>query len=416
MKTLYLECNMGAAGDMIQASLLELIDDKQAFLDEMNGLGIPGVRVEWERVDSHGIYGSLMHVFVGGQQEETQDITDCFEEDKHVDRQEKHSAHAHSSLLEIENLIASLGVSPKVKADAIAVYRIIAEAEAYVHGRPVSEVHFHEVGSLDAVADIVGVCLLMEMISPQRVVVSPIHVGYGHVRCAHGVLPVPAPATAYILRGIPTYGKDIQGELCTPTGAALLKHFADGFDRQPLMNTFKIGYGMGKKKFPVASFVRSFLGAKQEDACAEVAEVLCNVDDMTGEEVGFAQEKLWEAGALDVYTVPIQMKKNRPGQKLCCICNLEDREKIVQLLLQHTTTFGVRTATYKRYCLDREFDTIDTAYGKVNIKHGSGYGVKKQKTEYEDIKRIAKEQDISFEEVQNAINKAIVTKQELENG
>ena len=257
MKTLYLECAMGAAGDMLTAALLELIDDRQAFIDRMNGLGLPGVHVEAERSVKCGIVGTHMKVTVEGAEEESEDVHEHHHEhghhhdhSHHHDHEDEHGHehehddrhaedhghhHHHASVADIEGLIDGLSVSAKVKADAKAVYVLIAEAESAVHGRPVSEIHFHEVGTMDAVSDVVGVCMLMEMIGAEKIVVSPVHVGSGHVRCMHGILPVPAPATALILKGIPTYGGQVQGELCTPTGAALLRHFASEFGDRPVM-------------------------------------------------------------------------------------------------------------------------------------------------------------------------------------
>jgi uncharacterized protein (TIGR00299 family) protein len=305
-------------------------------------------------------------------------------------------------MAEIEDIVNDLPLSDKVKGDVLAVYGLIAEAESKAHGKPVETVHFHEVGMMDAVADIVGVCLLMEELAPQRVIVSPIHVGSGQVKCAHGILPVPAPATAYLLKGVPTYGGRIEGELCTPTGAALLKYFADDFGDRPVMATESIGYGMGKKDFPAANCVRIFLGeTKGQDA--DIIKVECNLDDMTGEELGFALQVLMKSGALDAYIVPVQMKKSRPGHILVCLCRSEDEKKIAGLMLKHTTTFGVRVSRYKRYTLDRTMEMIDTSYGQVSVKIGTGFDLTKSKAEYEDLARLARENDISILEVKKHI-------------
>ena len=271
MKTLYLECAMGAAGDMLTAALLELTGDRQAFIEKMNALGLPGVTVTAEESVRCGITGTHVSVTVNGAEEESADA-DCHPHEHehghesphdHEHEHEHHHGHHHSSVPEIEALISGLPVSDRVKSDAKAVYALIADAESRVHGWPVSEIHFHEVGTLDAVADVVGVCLLMEALAPEQVIVSPVHTGSGHVSCAHGILPVPAPATALILQGIPTYGGRIKGELCTPTGAALLKHFASRFGDCPVMTVSAIGYGMGKKDFEQANCVRAFLGESE---------------------------------------------------------------------------------------------------------------------------------------------------------
>ncbi len=300
-------------------------------------------------------------------------------------------------MAEIETILNALEISDKVKADALAVYGLIAEAESKAHGQAVSEVHFHEVGMMDAVADIVGVCQLMEELAPERVFVSPVHVGSGQVKCAHGILPVPAPATAYILRGVPTYGGQIRGELCTPTGAALLKHYADTFGDRPLMATVGVGYGMGKKDFPVANCVRTFLGESETER-GDIVEIVCNLDDMTGEEMGFALEVLMEHGALDVYIVPIQMKKSRPGHQLVCLCKPQDEDQMAVLILKHTTTLGVRSSNWRRYTLDRSVEVVDSKYGPLRVKTATGFGVTKSKAEYEDLAKIARENGISVME------------------
>ena len=216
-------------------------------------------------------------------------------------------------MADISAIIDGLDVPGPVKADARAVYQIIAEAESRVHGKPVVDIHFHEVGTMDAIADVVGVCLLMHELAPEQVFASPIHVGSGWVHCAHGVLPVPAPATALILSGIPTYGGQIRGELCTPTGAALLKHFVSRFGDQPVMAVEAIGYGMGKKDFERANCVRAFLGESEAERASAV-KLECNVDDMTAEEIGFAMEQLFQAGAREASSCGIPRPSGSAGR------------------------------------------------------------------------------------------------------
>ena len=402
-KTLYLDCGMGAAGDMLTAALLELLPNREAFTAELNALSIPSVTFTTETVQKCGITGTHMTVKVNGE-EESENMHAHAHEHMHTSEQisHHHHHHHHSGMHEISHIIDDLPVSNQVKADVRAVYALIAEAESHVHNKPVTEIHFHEVGTMDAVADITAVCLLMERLAPEQVVVSPIHVGSGQVKCAHGILPVPAPATAYILRGVPIYGGSIQGELCTPTGAALLRHFATRFGDMPVMKTTAIGYGMGKKDFEAANCVRALLG-ETEDAGDFITMLECNLDDMSAEAVGFAQERLFAAGALDVYTMAAQMKKSRPGVVLYVMCRSEEKQKMVSLLFRHTTTLGVREQTYQRYTLSRTVDTVQTAYGKVRRKLSSGYGVSREKYEYEDVARIAREQGMSFAEIMTDI-------------
>ena len=388
MKLLYLECNMGAAGDMLMASLLELLPDPAAFLDTLNSLGLPGVQVSAEPAVKCGISGTHVAVHIHGH-----------EEDEHL---HDHHHHHHSTMADICHAIDHLTVSQWVKDRAKAVYGRIAAAESAVHGQPVEAVHFHEVGAWDAVTDVVGVCLAMEQLAPDRVIVSPIHVGSGHVKCAHGLLPVPAPATALLLRDVPIYGGEIRGELCTPTGAALLTEFADSFGPLPIMSTKRIGYGMGTKDFERANCVRAFWGetaAEQE----EIMELSCNLDDMTGEAVGFAMEQLFVAGALDAFTTAIGMKKSRPGIMLTCICRPEDTAAMTQLILRHTTTLGVRQKSCRRTKLERRIETVETPYGPIRLKVAEGVGITKSKPEYEDMAKAAREHDISLEEVSRQI-------------
>ena len=407
MKTLYLECAMGAAGDMLMAALLELIPDKQAFIEKMNGLGLPGVHVETEQAVKCGITGTHMKVTVNGEEEESQDVHAHHHGHDHEhhhdhDHDHDHSRHHHATVADIEGIINGLNVSEKVKADAKAVYGLIAEAESRVHGHPASEIHFHEVGTLDAVADVVGVCLLMEAIGAEKIAASPVHVGSGHVRCMHGILPVPAPATALILTGIPTYGGQVQGELCTPTGAALLRHFVSSFGDRPVMATAAIGYGMGKKDFERANCVRAFLG-ESEGAREAITKLECNLDDMTGEAVGFAMEQLFRAGARDVYTQPIGMKKSRPGVLLSVICLPQDADRLAGIIMKHTTTLGIRRQDMDRYILERTIETVETAYGPVRVKTACGFGIQRRKAEYDDVAELAEQNGLSLDDIRKGL-------------
>ena len=415
MKTLYLDCGMGAAGDMLSAALLELLPNGDEFLSELNGLNIPGVAFLREPSVKCGIHGTHIAVKVNGE-EETERAHDHSHEHghehsnshehecKHEHSHDSAHIHHHNGMHEIEHIMENLPISAKVKSHVLAVYSLIAEAESYVHDVPVTNVHFHEVGTMDAIADITAVCMLMDRLSPKEVIVSPVHVGSGYVQCAHGILPVPAPATAYILRDVPIYGGRIKSELCTPTGAALLKHFATKFGDMPVMKTEAIGYGMGKKDFPIANCIRALLGETEE--CSDtIVQLCCNLDDMTAEAIGFAEEQLFAAGALEVYTIPAQMKKSRPGILLSVLCQEKEKAKIIRLIFQHTTTLGIRENMSRRYILSRDVKNIKTELGDVRVKMSSGYGVVREKFEYEDIARIAREQGISLADVTKLISK-----------
>ena len=404
MKTLYIDCGMGAAGDMLSAALLELIPEPEKFVEKLNGLGIPGVEYKAEKAVKCGITGTHMTVMINGEEEGGEHHHHHgheheHEHEHHHDHSHEPGHHHHSGLHDIEHIVRGhLSISKKVQDDVMAVFNLIAEAESYAHGMPVPEIHFHEVGTMDAIADITAVCMMMDELAVDEVVVSPIHVGSGQIKCAHGILPVPAPATAYILKGVPIYGGAIQGELCTPTGAAILKHFATRFGDMPVMRTQAIGYGMGKKDFEAANCVRVMLGVTENHG-DEILELSCNVDDMTGEAIGFAMERLFEAGARDVFTVPIGMKKSRPGILINVICAEKDKENIVKAIFKYTTTIGVRECRMNRYVLDRRIDSVETPYGTMTCKVSSGYGVKRKKYEYEDLARVAKAEGISIEEV-----------------
>ncbi len=432
MKTLYLECNMGAAGDMLTAALLELHPDPQGFVERMNRLGLPGVVFAAQPAVKCGITGTQVSVTVGGEEEESHDVPlhshvhETAQDEAHPghahghdhdhehthdhehshghehSHEHGHGHHHHAGMGDIRHILSHLDIPQPVRQDAEAVYQLIAQAESHAHGRPVEEIHFHEVGTLDAVTDVVAVCWLLHDLAPEQIVASPVHVGCGQVRCAHGILPVPAPATAYILQGVPTYGGSVQGELCTPTGAALLKHFVQRFGSSPVMRVEKTGYGMGKKDFEAANCVRAMLGQTQEESTA-IAQLACNLDDMTPEALGFAQERLWEAGALDVTTAPIGMKKNRPGVQLTCLCRLEDREKLVSVLFAHTTTLGVRESLCTRYTLARSQRTVETEHGPVRVKEARGWGVTREKPEYEDVAKIAREQGLTLDQVKELL-------------
>lgn len=488
MKTLYIECAMGAAGDMLTAALLELMPDKEAALVKLNAMGIPGVVFEAEPSEKCGITGTHMRVLIHGEEEgavpcghthahhhehdhahehhhehehdhvherhhehehhvhthahaHVQEDAHCHDSDAH-DHKHHHAHdahhHAHHGMAEIRSLIAELAVSETVKEKALAVYQSIAEAESKVHGAEVDQIHFHEVGSMDAVADVTAVCLLMELLAPEQVIVSPIHVGSGTVLCAHGRLPVPAPATALILEGIPIYGGSVQGELCTPTGAALLKTFADSFGPMPPMTVAKTGYGMGTKDFEQVNCLRAMLGesfpmngtgSKMQTAQAaegentgsrgaagkdtetenpagregRITEISCNLDDMTGEDIAFAAERILQTGALDVFTESIYMKKGRPAVKLTVLARPEDEERLAGEIFRHTSTIGVRIHTDRRYELARRSEQRKTPLGTIEVKISEGFGVRKEKIEFASLKQIAETSGKRLAEVRAAL-------------
>ncbi|MBQ1489456.1 MAG: nickel pincer cofactor biosynthesis protein LarC [Eubacterium sp.] len=435
MKTLYIECNMGAAGDMLMGALSEVAPEEA--VQKVQNLGIDTVSVTLEHGEKCGVGGTHARVLVDGEEEESADHHHHHDHDHdhhhdhdhghehhhhdhdhdhdhhhHDHDHDHHHHHAHHGMADITAMIEGLAVSDTVKANAKAIYAKIAAAESKVHGEPVDQIHFHEVGAMDAVADVVANCVLMEAIGADHVVVSPVNVGSGHVHCAHGVLPVPAPATAEILKGLPYYSDEIKGELLTPTGAAILAHFADEFGPRPVMSVEKNGIGMGTKDFPKANIVRVFLGEEQSAGQSDeknagqnhaeksgqadpVVELSANIDDMTGEDLGFAMEQLLKAGALDVWYTPIMMKKNRPAVMLSCLVKAGDADGMAEVLFKHTTTAGIRKQTFERYTLAR---TVTEEDG-VRMKEYQGYGVARRKAEYDDLAAIAEREGKSLAEV-----------------
>ena len=446
MKLLYLDCGMGAAGDMLGAALAELLPDdaRDAFTSKLNAAGIPGVHVSLDPSVKCGITGTHLTVTVNGTEEKEGGHSHSHEHSHHDHQHDyahdhshshdhhhdhshvHHHDHSHRSLHDIHHIIDDLKLPEAVRTDILAVYRLIAEAESKAHDKPVSEIHFHEVGTMDAIADIASVCLLLHKLAPDQIIASPIHVGSGQVKCAHGILPVPAPATAYILKDIPIYSGSIQGELCTPTGAALLKHFVTRFDQMPLMTPASTGYGMGTKDFPAANCVRAILGESFAENQAEtICELSCNVDDMTGEDIAFAIETFLQNGALDAFTVPCTMKKGRPGVLVTVLCKNPDQKQMTRLILQHTTTLGVRSAEKKRWILSRtESETVIPDDMLANVtspdmpaeskahelkttgndctirsKTSTGFGITRNKYEHDDLEKIARTYGLTLAQV-----------------
>lgn len=388
MRTLYIDCSMGCAGDMLTAALLELHQDKDDFLNRMNA-ALGGKAVLSASPDSKcGLRGTHVTVLINGDEEG--------EATRHH--------HEHTSISEILSFIDSVPLEVKVREDAKKVYSLIAEAESRVHGHPIENVHFHEVGSLDALADVLSVCALMHELAPERILASEVNVGSGTVRCAHGILPVPAPATELILRGVPIYSGKIKSELCTPTGAALLKFFVLEFGAMPTMQIENAGCGTGKKDFECANVVRAFIGETANDG-EEIIELACNLDDMTPEELSFAMEELFTLGALDVYFTSIGMKKSRPGVKLTCMCRERQRKQMLECIFKHTTTLGVREYVCKRYELGRSEKTVRTQDGEVRVKTSSGYGAVREKAEYEDLAALARKSGKTIAQIRSEVLK-----------
>ncbi len=396
MKTLFIECGSGAAGDMLMSALLELHPQPDDIIKRLNAL-IPNVNIKKETTEQNGIKATHIRVIVNGAEE-----SDAVHSH---DGAHSHSEHGHRHLLkDINALINSLSIDEKVKSDALAVYSLLAGAEARVHGTDMDNIHFHEVGTLDAVCDIVGVCMLFNEIGIENIMASPVNTGGGFVSCAHGILPVPAPATVQLLSGLPFYSEGNEGEKCTPTGAALLKYFVKKFGDMPVLTLKKVGMGAGTKKFKSANILRIFMG-ETDDTEEYIYEICCNIDDMTGEDIAFACDRLFEAGAKDVFTSAVYMKKGRPAQLLTCIAAEEERADVIKAIFKYTSTIGIRERKCKRYLMERFEEKKNTAYGDINFKISRGFGTKKTKPEFEDIKNAALNNGLSPDEIRREINK-----------
>ena len=438
--TLIIDGTSGISGDMTVAALLDLGASEEHLRDQLATLPVGGFEIAVTRVNKHGIDACDFDVQLAEELENhdhdmvwlygNEAGTEHTHEHEHYHHdhgehehehchEHDHEAHGHGheghhhahhhhhrSLADVTAIIDDSQLSDGAKRRALAIFTALAAAEAKAHGCPVGDVHFHEVGALDAVADVTAVCLLMEWLGADRVAASPVNLGGGQVKCAHGVLPVPAPATAWLVRDIPCYGGDVQTELCTPTGAALLRTFASSFGPMPAMTVKAVGVGAGNKDFAAANVVRAFLGETGESGASDqVVELACNLDDMTGEAIAYAAGVLLAAGALDVYTEAIQMKKNRPAVKLCCLCRPADAERLSQLMLAHTTSWGVRRCAMERVVQPRECRRVETPYGPVDVKFAPG-AQGKAKAEFDQAAAAAAAAGVPLETVLEAARRA----------
>ena len=404
---------MGAAGDMLAGALVSLLskEEQESFIKMINNIGVDGVKVSLSDDAKCGITGKHFKVEIDGVEEHSHDV---HEHEHHHEHEQEHGhhhehgdghndndnhGHHHHGTGPFPKELETVAEKLDCPNDIQKVYELLAEAEAKVHGKDVSEIHFHEVGMKDALIDIASVVYLMNKLKVDKVVVSPVNVGFGKVKCAHGILPVPAPATAELVKGIPTYAGRFEGELLTPTGAALLKYYADEFSYQPLMNVIKCGYGTGNKNFESANVVKAVLGEVTDELISEnIIELNCNVDDMSAEDMAYATKALIENGAKDAFVTPVIMKKGRSGMLLTVLCSAIDKERFVSLIFKHTSTIGIRVKETERIILNRHEETVHTKLGDVRVKYSEGYGVKREKPEFEDLRKLAEENNISVAE------------------
>ena len=396
MKTLYFDCFSGAAGDMILGALIDAGLPVDALRAALGTLGVEGWELTTEKVVKTGITATKLRVHETGN---------------------GGAAHKHYHLAGIKKRIDHSSLSESGKARAKALFDRLAEAEASIHNMPVEKVHLHEVGALDSVVDIVGCVFALEWFAADRVVVSPLNVGSGTVKTAHGIYPVPAPATLRLLGGAPVYAGDISAELLTPTGALVLTDYAAEFGPMPAMRVQGVGYGAGDRDFPnTPNVLRVVVGEATVPALAidararstmPVAVVECEIDDMNPQIFGTLMDQLYAAGALDVLYGAVQMKKNRPGTLMTIIARPEDRDRLVDLVFRETTTIGVRFTEMQRECLDRETVTVDTSLGPVRFKVARRSGrVLNAQPEFDDLVRLANEHSRPVKEIQALAAKA----------
>jgi uncharacterized protein (TIGR00299 family) protein len=380
MKTLYFDCFAGISGDMVLGAFIDLGMDADLLISELAKLNISEFEIQAEKTMKKGISGIQCHVNIVNE------------------------PHQHRHFSDIERIIMNSTLSDTVMQTALAIFKRVALAEGKVHNVPVERVHFHEVGALDSIVDIVGASICYHHLKPDLVYGSKINVGSGWVRCAHGLLPVPAPATAEILcdSGFEIYSKAIDGESATPTGVAILAELASYSAQTPAFIPQKTGYGFGTKDFGILNALRIIQGEKSDPMETMVIET--NMDDMTGEMAGFVLEKLMQSGALDAFYTPVYMKKNRPGIHLTVLCHESKLNLLEELILKETSTIGIRKYPVTRTCMNRSFRTVTTPYGDVKLKVVDHGNIHRESPEYEDLKKIASNSNMSLYEVMDLVN------------
>ncbi len=415
MRVLYFDCFSGISGDMTLGALLDIGVDKEQFKSELDKLNLSGYEITIQKTIKNGITGTDVNVVLNEDCEEHRNSIhehEHHENAHHHVHDHVHKTHAHSTgarnLKDIEVLIEFSDLKPSVKSFSIKVFREIAKAEAKVHNKDINEVHFHEVGAVDSIVDIVGTAICLDLLGIERVFSSPVHDGTGFINCQHGMLPVPVPAVMEMLveSKIPYISEDINTELVTPTGMGIIKCLATSYGRMPAMIIEKIGYGMGKRETGRLNALRVVMGTLfEEDYLEEEISVLeTNIDDMTPEAIGYTVESLLEKGALDVFTSPIYMKKNRSAVMLTVLAAKDKEKELVNVLFKETSTLGVRVRNTVRYCMDRKMVKVDTEYGEVRVKVASSGDIVKFAPEYEDCREIAKRSGLPIRNVYDLVN------------
>jgi hypothetical protein len=423
MRTLYLDCFAGASGDMLLGALLDCGLDFEFLRRELKKLGVEGYELSLRRVDRSGISAAKfdVHLHEDGHahdhdhthHDHPHDHQHPHDQPSHTHPQHEHHAqhdhsheHAQRSLSEIKRLIEASSFDTAIKQRAQTIFQRLGEAEAKIHNIPIERVHFHEVGAVDSIVDIVGACIGLQALGIERIISSPLHVGSGTFTCAHGTYPVPGPAAAELLRGVPSYSKDIVGELVTPTGAAIIATLASEFGPLPLMRAERIGYGAGTREYPkFPNVLRAVIGELETDATPTTVTVIeANIDDLSPQVFGHLMDTALAAGALDIFYTPVQMKKNRPGVLLTLLCAPEDRERMSALIFRETTTLGVRYRDERREVLSREHLEVQTIYGPIKIKVARAQDgrIFNSAPEFDDCRAAAEHYQVAVREVQTA--------------
>jgi uncharacterized protein (TIGR00299 family) protein len=407
----HLDCSSGIAGDMFLGACLDLGMPLDVLHDTVARLRLPGVAVESRKAKRGGFVGTRFRVLVDGKPLEGPDPEEAPLSDHHHHHHHDHDHHHHHGhsrdLAQIRELIRASDLSEPVKDRATRLFQRLGEAEAKAHGMPIDRVHFHEVGAIDSIVDLVGAAAAVEHLAPGRITCGQVNVGSGRVKTAHGELPVPAPATAELLRGIPVYGGP-GGELTTPTGAVLLAELVEEYLDFPAVVLDGTGYGLGRKELPHQPNALRLLRGRLRETRPEVMVVECEVDNLPGEGFGFLMERLLDAGALDVYFTPVQMKKNRPGTLITMLCRRSELEALAGILLMESGSLGCRYTSTARFEAEREILEVETAFGTVRVKRARLDGRPLAVApEFEDCRRLALESGVPWRDVYRAALAAV---------
>ena len=395
MEILYFDCSSGISGNMTLGALLEIVGNEEYLLNELKKLNIDGYKIEISKKIKNGITGTYVDVILENEHNHNHEHEHGHE---HIHVHETH--HEHRNLNDVNTIIDNSGIDEKSKELAKRIFLRVAKAESKVHNKPIEEVHFHEVGAIDSIIDIVGTAILINKINPDKIVSSIVNDGYGFIECAHGKMSVPVPATSEIFANSNVKFRqiDIDTELVTPTGAAIIAELAEEFTTLPAMVTQKIGWGAGSKDLKIPNVLKVYYG-KIEKVNEDFIVMETNIDDTSGEIFGYVSEKLFKNGALDVFFTPIFMKKNRPAYRLTVACRSEDLYKLQKIIFRETTTIGIRYRYEYRTELEREELEIDTKYDKLKVKKVKNNGETYIYPEYESMKKIAEENDIPLKEL-----------------